>query len=304
MKLDNYSFSGFQGCPLWYKTRIVDGWAPPHKSAALGFGGAVHVGLAEWYRSRNPDAVMEKMLEAWPENHPVDDYRDMMKAKKVLLEYMQKYIHESFTIVPGMIEIATALPTGMYLPICPECGYNNVEGVNDWYRTHGKCSNCGADLELIEYGGIFDTLVDFAGQIYILEHKTTSQLGPRFFDQFKPNNQVTGYVWMAQQLSGRCDGAIVNAIGVFKVGATRFERHITTRNQWEINDWLNDLWVEACTLQRYTLTGQWPKRSKSCTLYGACEFLSVHQINDPSAQARLLEQDYIHDPWEFEKRDV
>jgi hypothetical protein len=187
MKLDNYSFSGFQGCPLWYKTRIVDGWAPPHKSAALGFGGAVHVGLAEWYRSRNPDAVMEKMLEAWPENHPVDDYRDIMKAKKVLLEYMQKYIHESFTIVPGMIEIATALPTGMYLPCNnPLCGlYLSTVDIRDGEisRTDEHCEWCGSSRELIEYGGIFDTLVDFAGQIYILEHKTTSQLGPRFFDQ-------------------------------------------------------------------------------------------------------------------------
>lgn len=302
MKLDNFSFSGWQGCPLWYKTRIIEGWTTQFKSAALGFGGSIHEGLATWYKTRDPDAVIAAVEANFPEQ-PVDDWRDLMKAKKVMLEYMNHYVHEPFSIVPGMVEVATALPTGLYLPICPACHFDNRKAA-PWSPFVGKCFECGGDLEVIEYGGIFDTLVDFNGQIYVLEHKTTTQMGQYFFNQFKPNNQVTGYVWLAKELSGRCDGALINAIGLYKASPTKFERNISTRNQFELDQWKLDLWTEACAIRDHELNGHFPMRSKTCTLYGACEFYSVHTVNDPSVRQRLLEQDYVQSPWEFEKRDL
>ena len=302
MKLDNFSFSGHQGCPLWYKTRIKEGWTTRFKSAALGFGGTLHEGLATWYKTRDPDAVIASIESHWTDG-PVDDFRDLMKCKKVMLEYMNHYVHEPFSIIPGMVEVATALPTGMYLPLCLKCMMDNriQDGWNQWTDT---CDNCGEPLEAIEYGGIFDTLVDFNGQVYILEHKTTTQMGSTFFNQFKPNNQVTGYVWLAKELSGRCDGALINAIGLYKASPTRFERHISTRSEFELDEWKQDLWTEACNIQQHEVFGHFPMRTKACTLYGACEFYSVHTVNDPAVRQRLLEQDYVKSTWEFEKRDL
>lgn len=302
MKLDNFSFSGHQRCPLWYKTRILDNWTGRHKSAALGFGGAIHEGLAIWYKTRDPDAVIAA-LEAHLTDQPVDDWRDLAHAKKVMLQYMNNYFTEPFTIVPGMVEVATALPTGLYLPLCEKCMNDNRVDPS-WKPISGECENCNEPLELIEYGGIFDTLVDFNGQIYVLEHKTTTQMGSYFFNQFKPNNQVTGYVWLARELSGRCDGALINAIGLYKAQATRFERHITTRSDFELDEWKQDLWTEACLIQQHRVFGHYPMRTQACTLYGACEFYNVHTVNDPSVRQRLLEQDYVQSTWEFEKRDL
>lgn len=302
MKLDNFSFSGHQGCPLWYKTRILEGWTTRHKSAALGFGGAIHEGLATWYRTRNPEAAVAAIEEHWTDG-PVDDFRSLEKAKRVMLEYMNHYLHESFTIVPGMVEVATALPTGTYLPLCVKCMTDN-RNKPEWVRTWAFCHTCGEGLEPVEYGGIFDTLVDFGGQIYVLEHKTTTQMGSTFFYQFKPNNQVTGYVWLAKQLSGRCDGALINGIGIYKASPTKFERHISTRSEFELDEWLQDLWTEACNIQQHLVFGHFPMRTKACTLYGSCEFYGVHTVNDPGVRQRLLEQDYVKSTWEFEKRDL
>lgn len=326
MKLDNFSFSGHQRCPLWYKTRILEGWTTAYKSAALGFGGAVHEGLATWYRHRDPDLVIASIDKHFPPDQPIDDFRDMHKCKKVLLEYMNNYTRESFTVIPGMVEVPASLPTWQYLPRCwrPRlldaegkpvrneqglitnwmgCGFDNRVSI-DWDRFNGRCENCQAELELIEYGGIFDTLVEFQGQVYILEHKTTTQMGSRFFDQFKPNNQVTGYVWLGKGMSGRCDGSLINAIGLYKSQATRFERHISTRNQADLDAWLLDLWTEATLIREHDIFGHWPIRSQACTLYGACEFHQVHILSDKSVQQRLLEQDYVKSTWEFEKRDL
>lgn len=328
MKLDNFSLSGHQGCPLWYDTRINKRWTVRHRSAALTFGGVIHAGLAEWHKTRDPEKVLATIEDMWPEETNTDDFRDLTKCKRVMLEYMNNYVHESFTVIPGMVEVPASLPTGMYLPRCavpfredptdPKkitawtgCGYDNRVNtfapniaLGAWDRFNGKCSNCDASLELIEYGGIFDTLIDFGGQVYILEHKTTTQMGSYFFNQFKPNNQVTGYVWLAKGLSGRCDGALINAIGIYKSQATRFERQISTRNDFELDEWLLDVWTEACDIRDHELFGHWPMRTKTCTLYGACEFYSVHTVNDPQVRQRLLEQDYVQDQWEFEKRDV
>lgn len=308
MKLDNYALVGWQRCPAWYDLRINQGWAPRRKSAALGSGGAIHAALAEWYKSRNVDASMARLTSVWPSEHPVDDWRTLEKAQLTVLQHMKEYTHESFSIVGAdvgrpMIEVASALPTGMYLPVCKTCTADNRQ-TSLWDRFTHKCFNCGADLELLEYGGIFDGLVEFNGAVYVLEHKTTSQLGPLFFHQFKPNNQISGYCWLARELTGgRCDGAIVSAIGYFKAGATRFERQITTRDEVEIDAWLLDLWTEACAIDEHRRSGIWPKRTTACTLYGLCEFHSVHTLSDPAQQQRLLEQDYIHDTWNFENRD-
>lgn len=307
MKLDNFALAGAQTCPLWYKTRIIDHWTPTGKSAALGAGGAIHSGLAAWYSTRDPEAAVAAIRSAWPSDHPVDDYRTEEKCVKIMLEYMKNYTFESFTVIPGMVEIATTLPMGTYLPICNACHADNqlqFDNPNVYDPSTNECSHCGADLEPLEYGGIFDTLIDFNGQVYILEHKTTSQLGPKFFDQFKPNNQITGYVWLAKGLSGRCDGALVNAIGIMKSSATKFERHFTTRNQQELDDWVRQVWVEATHIQRFQLTGEWPMRSKACTIYGGCEFLQVHSMSDKDTQRQMLEQYYVQDPWEYEKRDA
>ena len=88
------------------------------------------------------------------------------------------------------------------------------------------------------YGGIMDLVVEKNNEIFIVDHKTTSQLGAQFFSQFKPNNQISGYVWGASQLTNRrVSGAMINAIGVLK-NETKFDRGWITRTPADIDEWL------------------------------------------------------------------
>lgn len=312
MKIDNFMLSMYQTCPRKFQLRIEQGWTVRRKSAALGFGGAFHEGIATWYRTHDAKAALESIVEKWPQNVPTDDYRDKTKCLSVIADYIKYYKdNDSFTIVGApdnpMIECTFTLPTGKYL-LCEQM--INIPGLHLDIRCggeaneEGNCRVCGHPCEEIEYGGIFDGLVEFNNNVYVFEHKTASQMGSRYFDQFKPNNQVTGYIWAASLLSGkRVGGALINAVGVFKVGATRFERNITSRSPIEIEEWLHNVHQTCKQIRHSQLTGEWPMHTGSCMQYGACEFHGVHTLGNEKERQKLLEQDYIQDPWSFEDRD-
>lgn len=290
-----------QTCPSKYQLRHEEHWTVRRKSAALGFGGALHKGLDAWYKGLGLDAAIAAIESGWPAELPVDDYRTLGKCKDVMRDYTKTYPSEVFKVIGVgtdnvMAEVSFTLDTGMFLP-CIACDNGNNSST-------GTCTNCGAELEPIEYGGIFDTLIDFNGHPFILEHKSTSRLGSYYFQQFKPNNQITGYCWGGKQLIGRrVGGAIINAIGVYKASATKFERSITTRSDEDFAEWLRDVYSVACEIQHHRRTGYWPRRTVACTLYGQCEFHSVHVLSNPQERAKRLENDYIKSVWDHENRD-
>lgn len=302
MKIDNFALTMFQSCPAKYFIRMKQGWTTRRKSAALGFGGALHEGLAVWYRTGDRVGALKAIDAAWPENLPVEDWRTKEKCLQVMIDYMKTYPQESFKIVGfpevPIVERTFTLETGMYLQ-CQHCQFLNEDGIHE-----PICHNCGEPRELIEYGGIFDGLVEFSGARYVLEHKTTSQLGDYYFNQFKPNNQVSGYVWASELLGGeRVGGAIINAIGIYKASATKFKRDITTRSKDDIRRWLLNVHATCQQIKDCELRGYWPLFTQSCTMYGKCEFHDVHVLSNEVEQEKLLEQQYINQPWSYETRD-
>lgn len=303
MKVDNFALSNFMSCPAKYKLRMVDGWTIRRKSAALGFGGVLHEALAAWYKTGLVGKGLEAINEKWPAEYPIDDYRTKTKCAEVFLQYTKNYPVENWHIV-GMpdqpqIEVTFTLDTGMFLP-CWFC-----EGLDSSDRWNPVCSRCGERKEVIEYGGIFDGLVEFSSNVYVLEHKSTSQMGPYYFNQFKPNNQVTGYTWAGGKLSGgRVAGAIINAIGVYKASPTKFAREITTRSSNEIDEWLENVYNVCRQIKDCERREFWPMYTPSCTQFGKCEYHDVHVLGHPTERAKRLEQDYVKQPWSYEARDL
>lgn len=306
MVIDNFALTMHQACPAKYDLRINQKWTSRRKSSALSFGSALHEGLAAWYKSGgNLATALLSIQTKWVDQGPTDDYRTLEKCLRVMMEYSKEYPTENFTVLGfpdnPLVENHFTLDTGYYLPLCPECKHLHPMTEPIIYR---NCSLCTAPLERLEYGGIFDGVVEFSGRFFILEHKSTSMLGSYYFDQFKPNNQVTGYIWAARKLSGQpVGGALINAIGVYKVGATKFARQITTRSDVEISEWLQNVWYEAAEIQMNMNNMYWPQRTQACTMYGKCEYHSVHVLNHPKERERLLEQDFVQDAWDFVRRD-
>lgn len=299
MRVDNFILTQFQTCPAKFELRAIEHWTSRRKTGALGFGAALHEGLAEWYKTGSQEGALMQIHRLWPDNMPIDDWRTKEKCMKVMAEYIRTYPSENFSIVGmpdhPMIECTFTLDTGMHLS-CFACGPGYEEG--------STCLKCDHPLEPIEYGGIFDGLIEFSGSVYILEHKTTSMLGGYYFNQFKPNNQVTGYVWAAGLMSGqRVGGAMINAIGLYKSSPTKFERQLTSRSQNEIDEWLGNVRATCELIQHCKRTGHWPMHTAACTLYGKCEYHDVHVLGTENERRKRLETDYIREEWNFENRD-
>lgn len=299
MKIDSTALTTFQMCPSKYQLRMEVGWKPRRISAALIFGKSIHAALATWYKTSDAQKSLLAIIESWDANAPVDDFRSREKCAKVFLEYIKEYPQENFFIVGApdnpMIEVPFSLDTGMFCD-CPHCG-------TVWNRIDGMCA-CGQLLEPIEYGGIYDGLIKFGPQVFVLEHKSTSMMGPGFFNQFKPNNQVSGYIWAGQQMSGLpVGGALINAIGVYAKGVTRFERSITTRTHDEVTEWLANVQTVCSEINRAKVTGKWEMRTPSCVLYGRCDYLDVHQLATIYERTKMLETSYIVDKWDYEAQD-
>lgn len=310
MIVDNFAISLFQGCPAKYDLRINQGWSRVRKGPALGFGGAMHAGLAAWYRRPvgSPDrldAACAAISAEWGFD-PIDDRRTLANALRMMQAYATEYPAESFEIVgmdagEPLIEQPFTLPTGMYLPcLDPSClGFDCAEPLRQT-----NCPYCSNPLEPIEYGGIFDGLVTFGDKTYILEHKTTSMLGPTYFHQFKPNNQITGYSWAASTLSGReVSGAIVNALLLTRSSKIEFERGFTTRSTEDIKLWLEHLWHICLAIRESKRKDVWPMYTAACSVYGGCEYREVHSTPVQIERERILATDFVVEPWQHEARD-
>lgn len=307
MRVDNFTLEQFT-CPAKYNLRINRGLVPLRRKPSLSFGTVIHSAMAQWYRTGNPETTLKEILIRWPEVMPSDDFRSRDYALKVMANYMREYPKESWQLLQGsdgpIVEQAFTIPTGYYLE-CQSCaiGYSDE---ND--KINGKCSNCGEPLEPVEYGGIIDVAIEFAGTVYVLDHKTTTVLGKEdssyYFMQYKPDNQMTGYIWGLSRLTNRrVGGAMINALGLYKSGETRFKRHLTARNQFEIDEWLKGVVLRCNEIKRCERTGEWRMETSKCMQYGQCEYHSVHVLNDPVSRESRLEQDYVVSKWNYEDRD-
>ncbi len=303
MILDNTALSTFLTCPAKYDLRMMQNWAPKKVSSALNAGKVLHRGLEEWYRTGNLVQSLQACKDEWPAGLISDDFRTLEKVLSTLVEYTKRWSSEPWTILE--VEQSFTQPTGLWLNLCPNCRRDCSDVLRDMNEGETPtCYACDTPLEPIEYGGIFDLLVEWSGKLYVLDHKTTTQFGSYYNYQWRPNNQITGYVWGAQQLSGRpVDGAIINITAWYKSSATKFDRHITNREPVDVAHWLENLRRVANIIHRARLLGEFPQNTSACTLYGLCEFHKVHERADPQQQAGMLSMYYEQRPWDHERRD-
>jgi PD-(D/E)XK nuclease superfamily protein len=302
MKVDNFALSQFD-CPAKYDLRINRQIVPLKRKVSLSFGGVMHVGLAEWYRTGSAVAALRAINGHWPDVMPSDDFRTKDYALKVMAAYIIEYPSESWKPLQGaegpIVEQAFTVDTGMFLD-CEAC---HAQAMPD-----GKCFDCTHPCEPILYGGIIDIGAEFGDTLYVVDHKTTTVLGKEnssyYFLQYKPDNQMTGYIWGLKKLTNRrVGGAIINALGLYKSGEIRFRRQTTARNDFEINEWLIGVREKCNAIKRAERTGIWRLETSQCMNYGECEYHSIHVLNDAVSRERRIENDYIKSEWNYESRD-
>lgn len=144
--------------------------------------------------------------------------------------------------------------------------------------------------------GKFDRIVDYSGEPYIQDQKTTgSSVGSYFFKQFNPHTQMSLYTLAAEIVwNVAVKGVMIDAIQI-AVGFTRFERGFTFRTPEQTAEWLKNA-IYHIKLTWQAEEAGWPMNDSSCGKFGGCPYIDV------CSKSPQVRDDFLMGGG-FEKRD-
>jgi hypothetical protein len=254
---------------------------PSGEKVPLTFGKGVHLGLESHYRGHNFEEtiqVMRKFYDNPLHTPPEGDHRTLAYSEHLLEKYQLHYYNEPFEILKDdegepYVERSFAVFLG------------NVEYGNP-------------ETELFEsipvfYTGRIDLIVVWDGKICPLDHKTTSMMGARFFDEFYNGQQPIGYAWAVQKTFGvEVDGFVVNALACRKPTKTgkgiEFDRMKFAIDPERIVEWeINTLTIIQDMVEDHS-RGYFPMETKWCVgKYGKCPYFEVCTLPHSSRHKML-----------------
>lgn len=303
--IDNSTIELLSTCPraLQYsklQSRILNAPAP-----ALSFGSALHLAMDVRYGKYGASkpsselfseqvAVMTKHFTDNPTEE--DEPRNLNWAIEVLKKYNEIYHTEPFNLLQDHEgKVLCELPFTIKL-----CDIPTPDGVA------GTLSGTIP----INYIGRIDLPVLWDGNVWILDHKTTSMLGDRFFDEKQMSAQQIGYCWAFKQLTGQdVKGFCINAIRTSQMPA---------KPKMGIEAW----WRETLQRQRYPVTveamNEWktntialikefffhyeqqffPQKTVWCSgKYGKCQYFGVCSYPLANREQILASEEFKGNNW-------
>lgn len=150
--------------------------------------------------------------------------------------------------------------------------------------------------EPLLYAGRTDMLCEFAGGLYALDDKTTSQLGATWPRQWEMRGQFSGYSWAARELGVRLAGTLVRGLCILK-GGYNHAQAIVNQPDWKIDRWVTHRdHIITQMLESYR-TGQYHfALNEECNAYGNCTFKQVCNV-PPEHQIAWLDTNYVEHEW-------
>lgn len=159
----------------------------------------------------------------------------------------------------------------------------------------------------VEYIVKIDRVVEFNGNVYVLDYKTTTSKTHMFFRQFDPNMQVSGYCSYVKKKYGSCSGFIPVALHMghrmrmYKGEPAgfwcKFDYEIVNRTAEQLESF------EHNVIDWLTIKGgqQYPKNEGACNDFYGCQYRALCVSGDDES---ILEQLYEgYDAFEYLKGD-
>ena len=278
-----YSYSkirDFAFCPKLYKWRYVEGYRPLKKAKALALGSCMAAGVAAFRKNGNIEhSVID---EQNPENTkltPIDAFLETWKSQGQSLEFSKD--EDPLRSVERGLEILEAYmneyPEEPELVVKPEIWFEEEIAPDIFFR------------------GRVDGIMRDENDVFLIEDKTVSWLGPQWFRAQKDSYQILWYMFICKKLGlfelfrekerPRC---LVNAIYINPT-RFRFEREMTMKSNKIIDDSLNKMleWIEM--IRFATNNDVFPKADgDKCQAYGGCEYLPLKNAHGEMLQRLLM----------------
>lgn len=303
--VDNSSWiEGMCSCYRQLQYRSLNKRILAAERPALNFGSAIHLGLEHRYKTYQNKSVDEAyyndlvgLLGPFFEQHetPTEDWRTLNWCMRLLRKYNEKYDIEGFNLLVGpdgkpLVELPFALPL--------------------YTHTHGATS-----IPVV-YSGKIDLPISIDGEVFIMDHKTTSMMGSMFWDQLRRSSQQKGYVWAFENLTGtRVTGYQVNGIRskeppmYVQAGKTTgklspeswwnesFQRERFIIKPGELEEWKNNTIDLVEEFFFHYNKGYMPMKTTWCSHYGKCQFYDVCQLDAPDRAFMLASGQYTDNNW-------
>ena len=293
---DGTSLELAQTCLRKYYYTMIRGIKPRRTSVHLIFGGIYATALEHFYKHRAEgmsindalrEIVREAMIESWEHERTESGERIRETGQAIYFDDPKKTRVNLIRTIIWYIE---------------QFAEETEDGIKTYHLQSGKPAvELSFTLELDDellYCGHLDRVVDYGGHLYVMDQKTTGgTVGTYFFDQFSPNNQMSGYSWAGQAILGSpVRGVIIDAAQI-AVNFTRFERGITTRTKDQLEEWYESaLWTIKLARQA-TALDQWPMNLSACGNYGGCPFRQLCS-RSPSVRENYIKSDYNEHNWD------
>lgn len=269
-EFDYTMMSSFLGCRRKYFFRHVEGLVSKSTAKAPAFGSAIHKALDSWYKDHNTEAAIEIFKREYKEDLATDGKRTHAVGEWILKNYNERYQDQSFKVIKTEHEFCLKLPTG-----------NNLIGR-------------------------IDKIIDWDGALWLMDHKTTSQLGPYYFKMHTPNMQFDGYIWAAKKMGYNVQGVLVDAILVAKGlldsssrgKLTPLARDFATRSQEDIDNYIDlveDIQGEINLCEK-EIEDFYPNYD-ACTYYGECAYRKIC-TNPKNVWEKIKQMDYSVEHWD------
>lgn len=288
--IDNSSMELFTTCPRQAYYYIIRRLELNRGRIALDFGGAFHDVLeymyrkyGNAYRSNTDNADILAYAASRQLDTPEDDYRSV----SYLVDGVAKYINDH----PAEIWTILTLPNGapaVEIPFAMPIG--TIETVS-W----GKVT--------IIWTGKIDLAYRSRDSIGLMDHKTTSMMGPQFFAEFEIAHQMYGYAAALEYIFKEpCSDITINALGCRKPTKTgvkfEFQRHTIPISRPLLNEWHVDSLALVSDFLAHCERGYFPKATKWCvSKYGPCQYRAVCSLNPEHRELALSTSEFRPVTW-------
>ena len=240
--VDSTKLRSWLTCRKHYELRHLRHLVPIVVSAPLSFGKAWHTIAEMLAKGKTTEEVITNYKTIYT-NETKDELRTVNKGVELINLYTRKYKIEPFEYLHTETPFAMPLQDDIVL--------------------------CGKE----------DAIVEWNGEIYVFERKTTSRLGITFFKKFRQDYQIDIYCLACRELVGSCAGAIIDAVRVCKPKAKMdvdLVRDIVGRTDRDLDTAKGEIISIVKDMRR----GEIYKNKMSCYTWGGCEFLPICESHE------------------------
>lgn len=286
---DSTSLGLLKECAAKYHYQIIEHWSPRSKGIHLYFGGLYASGVERYAHyvaeGSSHDTALVRMVRWVLENSGERDESGVWTAWDSQDPYKNRY-----TLIRTLVWNCEDRLTSPFKTVILA---NNKPAVELTFNF----AAFEIEGETISLSGHMDELVEFDGECFVKDDKTTKgPLTASYFQQYSPNNQMSLYTLAGQVILDKPVRGVLIRAAQIGVNFSRFQTAQVPRPKAVLTEWFHDTEIWIRLARQFALADHFPRNDKSCGNYGGCPFQKVCSIS-PSHRQAWLEQDFEKREW-------